>query len=64
MKESEEREADSERMRRKKSELVCYFTWWCKKFFEEVFKVKQELSQKVSEEGWKYEEHILRVLKC
>ncbi len=64
MKENEEREADSERMRRKKSKLVCYFTWWCQKIFKEVFNVKQELSQKVSEEGGKYEEHILRVLKC
>ncbi len=64
MRESEEREADSERMWRKKSELVCYFMWWCKKIFKEVLKVKQELYQKVSEEGWKYEEHILRVLKC
>ncbi len=57
MKESEEREADSERMRREKS------VWWCQEIFKEVFKVKQELCQKVSEEGWKYEEHILRVLK-
>jgi hypothetical protein len=64
VKESEEHEADSERMRREKSELVCFFTWWCQKIFKEVFKVKQELCQKSSEEGWKYEEHILKVLKC
>ncbi len=64
MKESEEREADSERMRREKSELVCFFTWWRQKIFKEVFKVKQELCQKISKEGWKYEEHILKVLKC
>ncbi len=64
MKESEEHEADSERMRRKKSKLACYFTWLSQNIFKEVFKVKQELCQKVSEERWKYEEHILRVLKC
>ena len=51
MKESEEHEADSERMRREKSELVFFFRWWCQKIFKEVFKVKQELCQKISEEG-------------